>query len=52
MKLNDFREKIVAAGVFANSDEWHFVIRKYRGNAVGDIDWARFVSDSEKSQLF
>jgi hypothetical protein len=52
MKLKDFREKIAAVGVFVKSDEWHLVVRKYRGNSVGDIDWARFVADSEKRQLF
>jgi hypothetical protein len=43
MKLKDFREKIVAAGLFVKSDEWHLVARKYRGNSVSHINWAGFV---------
>jgi hypothetical protein len=52
MKINDIRRKIIAAGVFVKSNEWHLVMRIHRDNSVGDIDWARFVPDSEKRQFF
>jgi len=47
-----FREKIIAAGLFIRTDEWQLILKKYRGNPAGDVDWARFVGDSEVRSPF
>jgi hypothetical protein len=46
MKLNDCREKIVAARIFVKAGEWHLVIRIYDDTSMGNVIWAPFVPDS------
>jgi hypothetical protein len=52
MKADVFREKVVGAGLLLRTDEWLLLQRKYHGNPAGDLDWARFVDDSEKRSPF
>jgi hypothetical protein len=52
MKLAEFRAQIIGAGVFVKSEEWRLIVRKYGGNPAGDIEWARFVADTEKRTVF
>ena len=47
-----FRDKIVLAGLTVKSDEWYVIMKKYRANPNGDVDWERFVKDSEDRSLF
>jgi Ca2+-binding EF-hand superfamily protein len=51
MSIADFQKKIVATGVFLKPDEWRLVTWKYKGNPEGEIDWQRFVSDTEKDRI-
>jgi Ca2+-binding EF-hand superfamily protein len=43
-----FRAKLISTGLLIKSDEWNLILRKYRGSPDGDIDWKRFVEDTEK----
>ena len=47
-----FRDKINLAALVVKSDEWYVLMKKYRANANGDVDWERFVKDSEDRSLF
>jgi hypothetical protein len=51
MAVRAFQDKIATAGVFLKPDEWRLVTRKYKGSPAGEIDWQRFVSDTERDRI-
>lgn len=47
-----FSEKVKGTGVYVRTDEWSLIMKKYKANSNGDIDWKKFVNDTEDRSPF